>query len=216
MKEGVVQYTCELTAASAAWESQARDLCRWREELFVRDAIGCRPERGYGACYGNVSVRCGQFAQAPGRREFLVSCTQSGGLASAGPDSLARVLRYDHQHNHVVAQGPCPPSSETMTHGAIYDADLDIRAVVHGHDPVLWSFLLSEGAPHTPANVDYGTPEMARWARQLVRQSRITPWRYPGILAMAGHQDGVVAWGQSPKQATERFLLAWSAARPGA
>ncbi len=211
-QEGVVQYTCELVAGSPPPEWAAVELTRWRGELFDRDAIGCDLSR-YGACYGNVSVRTGAWAAAPGRREFLVSGTQTGGQADAGPSSLSRVLTYDHQRNHVVAQGPCAPSSESMTHGAMYDASLEIRAIVHGHDPVLWRWLLAVGAPRTPPDVDYGTMAMARHAKAVVRQAASSPWRLPGVLAMAGHLDGVVAWGASVEQATRRFLAAWDAAR---
>lgn len=210
--EGVVQYSFELVPSSPSTEWEARQIGRWRQELFARDVIGCDLSR-YGACYGNVSIRTGEFAAAPGRREFLVSCTQTGGLDHQPPATLCRVLAYDHERNHVRAQGPCPPSSETMTHGAIYDSSLDIRAIVHGHDPTLWSYLLAQGCPRTPPDVDYGTPAMARWAKKVVRAAMARPWRHPGILAMAGHQDGVVAWGPTAKQATERFLSAWSASR---
>ncbi len=139
--EGVVQYTYELTAGSKPPEWAAVELATWRRELFARDALGCDMSR-YGACYGNVSVRTGAWAAPPGRREFLVSCTQTGGEPDAGPARMARVLTYDHVRNHVVAQGPCPPSSESMTHGAMYDASLEIRAIVHGHDPITLRWMM--------------------------------------------------------------------------
>ncbi|MFT7622465.1 MAG: ribulose-5-phosphate 4-epimerase/fuculose-1-phosphate aldolase [Myxococcota bacterium] len=214
MNEGVVQFTFRLESASPPTERAAVELTRWRAKLFERDAIGCDLSR-YGACYGNVSVRTGPWAAPPGRREFLVSGTQTGGIAGAGPSTLCRVLAYDHERNRVIAQGPVPPSSETMTHGAIYDAALDIRCVVHGHDPVLWRWILDQAGPHTPPDVAYGTPEMAAAARRVVRSPQVRSWRCPSVLAMAGHEDGVIAWGASPKQATQRFLAAWDASRDG-
>lgn len=210
-REGVVQYTCALTPGCAPTEREGRDLSLWRRALFSLDVIGCDMSR-YGACYGNVSVRTGTWAAPAGRREFLVSCTQTGGDPDAGPASLARVIRYDHVRNHVVAVGCCPPSSEAMTHGAMYDASLDVRAIVHGHAPRLWGWLLANQAPSTPRHVDYGTPEMAAAARAIVRGADSAHWAYPGVLAMAGHEDGVVAWGSSPKHATQRFLSVYEAA----
>ena len=115
----------------------------------------------------------------------------------------------------VHAQGPCPPSSESLTHGAIYDADLAIGAVVHGHDARLWQWLLGHGAPHTPEEVTYGTVAMARAAFRVVREAGRRPWRLPGVLAMAGHEDGVVAWGRDAREATDRLLAAWGASRCG-
>ncbi|MFT5433119.1 MAG: hypothetical protein ACI9OJ_003824, partial [Myxococcota bacterium] len=133
MKEGVTQFTCHFESGSAPTEPEGAELQRWRREMFIRDAVGCNMDR-YGACYGNMSVRTGAYAAAPGRREFLVSCTQTGGDEAPGTEALARVTHYDHRRNSVRAIGPCAPSSEALTHGAIYDADLTIRAVTHGHD----------------------------------------------------------------------------------
>jgi ribulose-5-phosphate 4-epimerase/fuculose-1-phosphate aldolase len=211
-KEGVVQYRCELHPGSPATEAQIRALALARQELFVRDAIGCDLSR-YGACYGNVSMRTGSWAAGPGRREFLVSCTATGGEHELNATRISRVMHYDHENNFVIAQGPCPPSSESMTHGAIYDASLDVRAVVHGHDPKLWQWLLDEQAPSSPPEVDYGTPEMAESARQLVQNGITRPWRFPGVIAMAGHQDGVVGYGATVEQAITHFLAAYDASR---
>jgi len=209
-REGVIQYSYDLRPGSAPTEAVASALCAHRDRLFRRDTIGCDLTR-YGACYGNVSARVGAWAAAPGRREFLVSCTQTGGIPEVSPAHLVRVFRYNHDNNHVVAQGPCPPSSETMTHGAIYDASLDVRAVVHGHDPELWQFVLGRRGPSTPEDVDYGTPEMATWARRVVTHAQRRPWEFPGVLAMAGHEDGVIAWGSSVKEAADRFVAVWDA-----
>jgi len=213
-REGVVQYTFDLIEGSPGTESELAEATRCRQELYIRDAIGCDLSR-YGACYGNLSFRTGAFAAGPGRREFLVSCTKSGGLPSASGETMSRVLHYDHEKNYVLAQGPCAPSSESMTHGAIYDASLEVRAVVHGHDPQLWQYLLQHGAPYTEEHILYGTPPMAEAAAKLVRDNLKKSWRLPGVFAMAGHEDGVVAWGASLTHATERFLHAWHESRHG-
>ncbi len=211
VRDGVVRFQFDLHPGSAATEHEAQLLCRWRQRLYDLDVIGCDLSR-YGACYGNVSIRTGPWAAGPGRREFLVSCTQSGGQSHAGPETLCRIIAYDHRLNRVSAQGPCPPSSETLTHGAMYDASLELRAIVHGHAPRLWRYVLDEGGPATPPEVEYGTPEMADEARRIVREAKRKVWRLSGVLAMAGHEDGVIAWGSSAKEATERFITAWETA----
>jgi len=213
-REGVVQYTFDLVTGSAGTEAELAIAARCRNELYIRDAIGCDMSR-YGACYGNISFRTGSYAAGPGRREFLISCTKTGALPVAGPETMSRVLHYDHEKNYVQAQGPCAPSSESMTHGAIYDASLEVRAVVHGHDPQLWQYLLQHGAPYTEKDILYGTPPMADAAAKLVRANLKKPWRLPGVFAMAGHEDGVVAWGADLDQATARFLSAWHESRHG-
>ena len=210
--EGIVQFSYDLRAGSPAPEWAARELTEWRGELVARGLIGCDIER-YGACYGNISVRTGAWAAGPGRREFLVSCTQTSGIVGAGTEVLCRVLAYDHAANRVVCQGPCAPSSETLTHGAMYDASLDIRAIVHAHEPVMWRWILDNGGPRTPAAAPYGTPAMAAAARQVVAASRRSPWPLPCVLAMEGHEDGVVSWGGSVAVAMQRMIAAYDAAR---
>ncbi len=208
MKEGVTQFSCVLEAASPGTSPELQDLQAARHGLFLRDVVGCDLRR-YGACYGNLSARVGPWAAPPGRREFIVSCTQTGADPDPGAASWVRVRRYDHRQNRVWATGPCAPSSESLTHGALYDAALSVRAVVHGHDRQTWLWLLANGAPATPADVGYGTPEMAAAASGVVAKT----WRYPNVFAMSGHEDGVVTYGESVAAATRAFLAVWEAAR---
>lgn len=212
MKEGVTQFSCELEHTSPSPDPELRALQEARKGLFLRDVIGCDLKR-YGACYGNLSARLGPWAAPAGRREFLISCTQTGADPEPGAEAWVRVRRYDHAQNRVWASGPCAPSSESMTHGALYDAELSVRAVVHGHDRQTWLWLLANGAPSTPPDVAYGTPAMAERAGALVRKARRAPWRHPNVFAMGGHEDGIVAWGDSVAHATQCFLAVWEAAR---
>jgi ribulose-5-phosphate 4-epimerase/fuculose-1-phosphate aldolase len=210
--EGVTKFSFERTDVSASVEPVVRDLTEERRELYLRDSIGCNMKR-YGACYGNASARVGAFGAPAGRREFIVSGTQTGNIASPGPEHWVRITRYDHAANRVWAAGPCDPSSESLTHAAIYDADLAIRSVMHGHDRHTWLWLLESGAPATAPHIGYGTQAMATAAAAIVRGRRSSTFRYPGVFAMSGHEDGVVAWGDSVKEATRRFIAVYDAAR---
>jgi ribulose-5-phosphate 4-epimerase/fuculose-1-phosphate aldolase len=210
-EEGVVQFQAFLERTGRVHLSNFVDFVRARQLLFDLEAIGGDMER-YGAAFGNVSVRTGGAAP-PGRRSFAITCTQSGGDRTLLSDRWVKVVRYDCVQNSVHAVGPCPPSSESMTHGAIYDASLDIRCVLHGHDPRLWSTLLTLSQPHVPSEFTYGTPEMGIAVSELVRESTTSTWALPGVLAMAGHRDGFLAWGTSPVEAADNFLNAWTASR---
>jgi len=211
-EDGVIQFTYELIAGPSPSLPKVKELTRWRSELYTRDCIGGDLSR-YGACYGNVSLRTSPDGAPLGQRSFIVSCTQTGRVQAPAEDCYCQVLSYSHHNNHVVASGGCAPSSEAMTHGAMYDASDEVRAIVHGHDRLLWLWMQANDAPATPQDIDYGTVAMAAAARDVVTECAKSAWLYPGILSMDGHRDGVIAWGDSPREAAGRFIAAWSASR---
>ena len=94
------------------------------------------------------------------------------------------------------------PSSESLTHAAIYDSDSSIRAVIHCHDSALWRALLDR-VPTTSKAVAYGTPEMASEIMHLFKTSDVQSRE---ILVMAGHEGGVLAFGKNLEDAFELLM----------
>jgi hypothetical protein len=134
---------------------------------------------------------------------MLVSCTQTGGQAEVRLDDFCVVERYDIAANRVESRGLCQPSSEAMTHGAIYDLGPHIRAVLHGHAPPIWRRARDLRIPCTAPGVAYGTREMAREMARLYRSSALPEQQ---ILAMTGHEDGVIAFGRSVDEAGQVLM----------
>ena len=93
-----------------------------------------------------------------------------------------------------------PPSSESLTHAALYDIAPAARAVLHGHAPEIWRRARALGIPVTGPEARNGTPEMALEAQRLYRESTLSG---TGLLAMGGHEDGVIALGRSAGEAGE-------------
>lgn len=176
----------------------AAELAGWRRVMAMTGVVGQEAARYGGAGFGNVSARVGPPASPLGRRAMLVSCTQTGGQGEVGLDDFCIVDRYDIAGNRVESRGLCQPSSEAMTHGAIYDLGPHIRAVLHGHAPLLWRRARELRVPCTAAGVAYGTQEMAREMARLYRSSGLPEQQ---ILAMTGHPDGVIAFGRSVDEA---------------
>jgi ribulose-5-phosphate 4-epimerase/fuculose-1-phosphate aldolase len=117
----------------------------------------------------------------------------------------AVVTRYDIGRNRVESHGLVKPSSESMTHGAIYDLGSQIRWVLHAHCPPLWQRAEALRLPCTPKSVDYGTVEMARAVQGLWRSTQLPECR---IFAMLGHEDGIVTFGRTAGEAGERLVTA--------
>jgi hypothetical protein len=57
--------------------------------------------------------------------------------------------------------------------------------------------------PTTNPNVPYGTPEMARETHRLFRSTALPDLQ---ILAMGGHEDGIVVFGRTAEEAGQILL----------
>jgi L-ribulose-5-phosphate 4-epimerase len=170
----------------------ARALAAWRELLARLGLLGRDPARYEGAGFGNVSVRLGPCGAVPrGRRRFLVTGSQTGGVRVVTLAHLCVVERWDLAANQVESEGPLEPSSESLTHGAIYDMAPDARAVLHVHAPEVWRSARAIGVPLTAPGAANGTPAMAHEVQRLCREGAAAG----GLIAMGGHEDGVLAFG---------------------
>lgn len=205
MDEGVTRFTAahEVGGLSRAALALAPRLAAWRTVLAQTGLIGRDPARYGGVGFGNVSARLGPFPGARGRRSFLVSATRTGGLRCVEPGDFCVVRRYEIAANRVESEGPAPPSSESMTHGAVYDLGAHIRWVFHGHCPEVWRRAKALRLPTTAPGIDYGTPEMALEVGRLARETALHERR---VFVMAGHEDGVVAFGRTAEDAGGALL----------
>ncbi|TYO98579.1 ribulose-5-phosphate 4-epimerase/fuculose-1-phosphate aldolase [Geothermobacter ehrlichii] len=185
-----------------AWDEVA-GLCAWRQILYRLGLVGLDPKRYGGVGYGNLSCRVGPFAGEPAERRFLITGTQTGGLARLNSEHFTLVRQCHPARNRVVSEGPVRPSSEALTHGALYGADHQIRAVFHAHSPEIWQAALALGLPVTDHRVVYGTPEMAAEMRRLYADPAV---RDCGVIVMGGHEDGVVSFGPGLETAGQALI----------
>jgi class II aldolase/adducin N-terminal domain-containing protein len=200
--EGVVRFEAEhleQRLEPRRIEDAVRALGAWREVLLRLGLLGQHPALYQGLGYGNVSARVGPFGDAPrGRRPFLITGTQTAGRRALSLDDFCLVERWDLGRNQVSSRGPVRPSSESLTHGALYDVAPAARAVLHGHAPEIWQAARSLGIPVTRPDVGNGTTAMALEVQRLFRETTLAS---TGILAMGGHEDGVIAFGASAEEA---------------
>ena len=75
--------------------------------------------------------------------------------------------------------------------------------MLHGHAPEIWRHARGLGLPVTAADVANGTTRMAVEVQRLFRESTLSG---TGILAMGGHEDGVLAFGGSAGEAGETLV----------
>jgi ribulose-5-phosphate 4-epimerase/fuculose-1-phosphate aldolase len=140
---------------------------------------------------GNLSVRDGVSGN------FYITGSATGGLPELTPTDCVRVVAYDFARNWLRYEGAAIPSSESLTHAAIYESDPTISAVIHHHDSVLWRARLDR-VPTASKAIAYGTPEMAD---EIMRLFKGTDVRSRKILAMPGHEGGIVTFGKNLEDA---------------
>lgn len=192
--EGYIKYESTWTPGPAPASAVAEELDRWRHELFTLGLIGYDDEHEVG--YGNISVHAGQ----PG--QFVISGTQTGHLEHTDRSHYTLVTSCDIYANRVTCCGPVEASSEAMTHAAIYRVNLGIRAVVHVHSDALWTSARNV-LPTTNPAVAYGTPAMAEEFRRLYLHGDL---KDVGIAVMAGHEGGIIGFGETLEHAAKRIL----------
>ncbi|OOZ40165.1 class II aldolase/adducin family protein, partial [Solemya elarraichensis gill symbiont] len=124
--EGVTKYRLDFQQAPLPQPALALQLEPWRQRLCALGLIGGNnPARYDGLGFGNLSHRI-----KPGSSDFVISGTQTGHLEKMGSEAYALVTLCDPASNTIRAQGETPPSSEAMTHAAIYSAAPGAQAVI--------------------------------------------------------------------------------------
>ena len=170
-----VKFTYERGGAEIARFDQLAQLNACRRKLLERRLIGLDSN---GVGFGNLSVRDGVSGN------FYITGSATGSLPELTPTDCVRVVEYDFARNWLRYEGAAIPSSESLTHAAIYESDSSTSAVIHCHDSDLWASLLDR-APTTSKSVAYGTPEMAY---EIMRLFKVCDVRSRKIFVMAGHQ----------------------------
>lgn len=168
--------------------SALAELNACRRKLIDQHLLGLDSN---GVGFGNLSVRAGVS------RNFYITGSATGGLSVLTPADCVRVVTYDFARNWLRYEGSAIPSSESLTHAAIYESDPKTCVVIHCHDSVLWQTLLGR-VPTSSQSVAYGTPEMAYEIRRLFEETDVQSRK---VLIMAGHKGGIVTFGKDFHQA---------------
>lgn len=202
-QEGVIKFDLTYRPGPPPAAPLLHALNAWRSILYRLALTGRDPARYDGLGYGNVSCRIPPYAGPALRRPFIISATQTGGVAELTVGHYTTVLAADPAANRVEATGPLRPSSEALSHAALYALDSRLRCVLHVHSPDLWHAADRLGLPATDAAVPYGTPAMAAEIARLYADPAVQRGR---ILAMGGHEDGLIAFGATPAAAGSVLL----------
>jgi len=181
-----IKFSCERVAAEITSFEGLAELNAHRRKLLQLGLIGVDPN---GIGFGNLSVRDGATDN------FYVTGSATAGIQELTLADCAKVVACDFERNCVRYEGSALPSSESLTHAAIYKSDATAGALIHCHDSKLWAAVLNQ-APTTSRAAEYGTPQLAYEIMQLFKRTDV-----PKIIAMAGHEAGILTFGKDLEEA---------------
>jgi len=193
-----IKFTRECAGAEIVSFDRLAELNACRRKLLRLRLIGVDAN---GIGFGNLSIRDG--------RNFYVTGSATGGIPELSLANCARVVKYDFKKNWLRYEGAANPSSESLTHAAVYESDAKAGAVIHCHDSKLWAALLNQ-VPSSSQAVEYGTAEMAR---EVTRLFEVTDVQSRKIFVMAGHEGGIVAFGKDLEEALAVLMREWKQQR---
>ncbi len=189
--EGVIKFKLTLKRAPAPEMAQVIALEKWRALFFKLGLIGEYPIDKIG--YGNLSSRLS-------KKSFIITGSQTGHLAHLQAHHYTKVIECDLKKGSVTAEGLIPPSSESLTHYGIYEANPSIQYVFHVHHQKLWNLLQVGDYDFINENIPYGTKEMAEAAAELLAN------KTAGVFVMKGHEDGIISYGTTAEEAGRELL----------
>ena len=189
---GYIKFDCQWIQDVVIEDCLIEELNYYRTKLYQYGLIGMYPN---GVGFGNMSTRLED-------KEFLITGTATGHLQALSNEHFTRVIRYNFKRNNLTCRGPIKASSESLTHAAIYESSPETFAVIHVHNLALWN-LLKNKVPTSLAEVEYGTPEMALEIGRLFRETDV---RMKQILVMAGHEEGIISFGKTVKEAFDLII----------
>lgn len=191
--EGYIKFNCIREDEHIKIPEQTFEaLSKWRQIMYTSGLIGMYPD---GIGYGNLSVRATACS-------FYISGTATGRLPVLEEKHYALVNSWSFSENSLICTGQINASAESLSHAAIYESLPQVGAVIHIHHKGMWDKYFNLLLTTSP-EVLYGTPEMAREIKEFA--GILKPER-DNILIMGGHEEGIIAWGETLDVAGEIIL----------
>jgi L-ribulose-5-phosphate 4-epimerase len=191
-EKGYLKFQCNWSKSGPVEEGIIKDINSWRTKLYQKGWIGAFPN---GIGYGNISIRIvGNI--------FLITGTETGKFENLTNEHYSKVVAYNLEKNAITCIGPVKASSESLSHAAIYAKNLMVNAIIHIHDKKLWESLKKDN-PTTAADIEYGTPEMAKEIIRLFKETNLAEKK---IIVMGGHENGIICFGNTMNEAGEILM----------
>ncbi len=186
-----IKFKLTLKRAPAPEQIQVISLEKWRALFYRLGLVGEYPNEQIG--YGNLSSRILQ-------KTFIITGSQTGHLAHLQPHHYTKVMNCDLKRGLVEAEGLIPPSSESLTHFGIYQANSSIQSILHVHNLKLWAELERQGIDVLDESLRYGSQQMAEHLLLLLKN------KTNGVMLIKNPNRGIISYGPSVEEAGRNIL----------
>lgn len=163
----------------------------YRQQLYDAKLIGAYSN---GIGYGNISQRYQG-------NQFIISASATGNFAQLDASHFSLVDDFDLDKNWLSCIGNLPASSESLSHAAIYQTLPKVNAIAHIHHKELWNKYLHH-YPTSSVEAAFGTPALAYSLIELLKKEKSGL----EIIVMGGHEEGILIYASSLKQAVEKSV----------
>lgn len=189
-KKGI-KFDCHWTKTELKVFDGFMEMNECRNRLHELHLIGVY-ENGIG--FGNISIKNSEG--------IFITGSATGHIEKTDIWHYSKITGYNIQANRVDCSGISKASSESLSHIILYELSENIGAIIHIHNKDVWQKLINK-VPTTSQEVEYGTTEMAL---EIIRLYRETTLPEVKILAMAGHEEGIISFGRTIVEAMDVIL----------
>lgn len=190
-EKGAIKFDCRWTKTEIKEFNGFKEMNDCRNKLHELHLIGVY-DNGIG--FGNVSIK--------NRKGIFITGSATGNIEKTDIRHYSKITRYNIQENRIDCSGSSKASSESLSHVVLYELSESIGGIIHVHNKDLWQKLIHT-VPTTRQEVEYGTPEMAIEIRRLYWDTALPVVK---ILVMAGHEEGIISFGETVVEAMDIIL----------
>lgn len=191
MKEGIRKYKIQHEMDNLSEKIDITEINIARQRMYNKNFIGVNAE---GLGFGNISIRLSMDIGL-----FLITGTQTGNKAVLTREDYSIITNYSFEEFFLESKGLTQPSSEALTHAAIYELFPNINAVIHIHNEKLWSYMIKKDY-YCTSEVEYGSREMVDEVKRIYQDHSIGSG---SVFAMKGHPEGIISFGKNLEIAEE-------------
>jgi hypothetical protein len=185
MKEGIVKFNFSHKQKESITKKEIEPLNNIRKQLREWSLLGVYPAdhpKNPKTGYGNISKRVSN-----NKRRFIITGTQTSDKKKLTVEDYCRIISYSIKKGTVDSEGLSMPSSETLTHAAVYDAQSDINFVCHVHNKIIWKNYKELELKTIPKEATFGSLKLAKEIRKFYQEHDGTE-----VVIMLGHEEGIL------------------------